>query len=231
MIGTIFEKLTDILLISFQNRRILKHLPKKMETIVDVGAHEGQMFISLNKFKTEFNKIIVFEPFKASFNKIMELNSNKIVGHNIAIGAKIETKNMKINKYNVTNTFAEPNENLIKFKIKNLLFNFRNESSYFANEVHNVATLDSYLDFEDGEYDLLKIDTEGYELDVLQGAKELFKQGKVKNIIIELHKKDTYKNYDPNDIDKFLKNFNFRLVKDFNIYFLGFKDSLYTRDS
>jgi len=231
MIGTIFEKLTDILLISFQNRRILKHLPKKMETIVDVGAHEGQMFISLNKFKTEFDKIIVFEPFKASFNKIMELNSNKIVGHNIAIGAKIETKNMKINKYNVTNTFAEPNENLIKFKIKNLLFNFRNESSYFANEVHNVATLDSYLDFEDGEYDLLKIDTEGYELDVLQGAKELFKQGKVKNIIIELHKKDTYKNYDPNDIDKFLKNFNFRLVKDFNIYFLGFKDSLYTRDS
>lgn len=231
MIGTIFEKLTDILLISFQNRRILKYLPKKMETIVDVGAHEGQMFISLNKFKTEFDKIIVFEPFKASFNKIMELNSNKIVGHNIAIGAKIETKNMKINKYNVTNTFAEPNENLIKFKIKNLLFNFRNESSYFANEVHNVATLDSYLDFEDGVYDLLKIDTEGYELDVLQGAKELFKQGKVKNIIIELHKKDTYKNYDPDDIDKFLKNFNFRLVKDFNIYFLGFKDSLYTRDS
>tara|TARA_Y100000385_G_scaffold206139_1_gene213625 strand:- start:357 stop:1052 length:696 start_codon:yes stop_codon:yes gene_type:complete len=231
MIGTIFEKLTDILLISFQNRRILKYLPKKMETIVDVGAHEGQMFISLNKFKTEFDKIIVFEPFKASFNKIMELNSNKIVGHNIAIGSKIETKNMKINKYNVTNTFAEPNENLIKFKIKNLLFNFRNESSYFANEVHNVATLDSYLDFEDCEYDLLKIDTEGYELDVLQGAKELFKQGKVKNIIIELHKKDTYKNYDPNDIDKFLKNFNFRLVKDFNIYFLGFKDSLYTRDS
>tara|TARA_Y100000389_G_scaffold202603_1_gene248376 strand:+ start:464 stop:1072 length:609 start_codon:yes stop_codon:yes gene_type:complete len=202
-----------------------------METIVDVGAHEGQMFISLNKFKTEFDKIIVFEPFKASFNKIMELNSNKIVGHNIAIGSKIETKNMKINKYNVTNTFAEPNENLIKFKIKNLLFNFRNESSYFANEVHNVATLDSYLDFEDGVYDLLKIDTEGYELDVLQGAKELFKQGKVKNIIIELHKKDTYKNYDPDDIDKFLKNFNFRLVKDFNIYFLGFKDSLYTRDS
>ena len=53
---------------------------------------------------------------------------------------------------------------------------------------------------------------------------------KIKNILIELHKKDTYENYDPNDIDEFLKDFNFRLVKDFNIYFLGFKDSLYSRD-
>ena len=62
-----YLKLTEILLISFQNRRILKHLPQKLDTIIDVGAHEGQMFISLNKFKTEFNKIIVFEPFKESF--------------------------------------------------------------------------------------------------------------------------------------------------------------------
>ena len=121
MVSAIFEKLTEILLISFQNRRILKHLPQKMDTIIDVGAHEGQMFISLNKFKTEFNKIIVFEPFKESFRKIIELNSNKIVAHNIAVGAKIDTKKMKINKYNVTNTFAEPNEKLLKFKIKNLL--------------------------------------------------------------------------------------------------------------
>ena len=201
-----------------------------MDTIIDVGAHEGQMFISLNKFKTEFNKIIVFEPFKESFRKIIELNSNKIVAHNIAVGAKIDTKKMKINKYNVTNTFAEPNEKLLKFKIKNLLFNSTSESSYFNEEVHNIVTLDSYLELEDGQFDLLKIDTEGYELEVLHGAKELFKQGKIKNILIELHKKDTYENYDPNDIDEFLKDFNFRLVKDFNIYFLGFKDSLYSRD-
>ena len=51
---------------------------------------------------------------------------------------------MKINKYNVTNTFAEPNEKLLKFKIKNLLFNSTSESSYF-NEVHNIVTLDSLL--------------------------------------------------------------------------------------
>ena len=29
MVSAIFEKLTEILLISFQNRRILKHLPQK----------------------------------------------------------------------------------------------------------------------------------------------------------------------------------------------------------
>ena len=88
MVSAIFEKLTEILLISFQNRRILKHLPQKMDTIIDVGAHEGQMFISLNKFKTEFNKIIVFEPFKESFRTILELISNKMVAHNFAVGAK-----------------------------------------------------------------------------------------------------------------------------------------------
>ena len=231
MFSKVFEKLTDALLISFQNRRILKYLPRKMGTIIDVGAHEGQMFISLNKFKIDFNKIIVFEPFEESFSKIMKFNSNKIVGHNIALGSKIETRNLKINKYNVTNTFAENNKKLIKFRIKNFLFNSRNKSSYFMEEVHNIATLDSYLDLENGDYDLLKIDTEGYELEVLKGAKKVLTQGRVKNIIIELHKKDTYKNYNPNDIDKFLTDCNFKLVKDFNIYLLGFKDSLYTMNS
>ena len=125
--------------------------------------------------------------------KIIELNSNKIVAHNIAVGAKIDTKKMKINKYNVTNTFAEPNEKLLKFKIKNLLFNSTSESSYFNEEVHNIVTLDSYLELEDGQFDLLKIDTEGYELEVLHGAKSFLSKGKL-NILIELHKKDTYEN-------------------------------------
>lgn len=61
--------------------------------------------------------------------------------------------------------------------------------------------------------DLLKIDTQGNELNVLKGSKKLLKN--VKFIKLELMLYDYYeKNYFFSDIELFLKKFNFKI---FNI--------------
>ena len=108
--------------------------------------------------------------------------------------------------------------------------NLNNSFLKFCEEKeYEINTLDFYLrDFTD-DVDLLKIDTEGFELEVLKGVEDTLKKGKVKNIVLEKHKKGTYANYDPERIDKFLSSHNYRLVKNFNVLIFGFKDCLYTK--
>jgi hypothetical protein len=61
--------------------------------------------------------------------------------------------------------------------------------------------------------DLLKIDTQGNELNVLKGSKKLLKN--IKFIKLELMLYDYYeKSYSISDIELFLKKFNFKI---FNI--------------
>ena len=58
--------------------------------------------------------------------------------------------------------------------------------------------------------DLLKIDTQGNELNVLKGSKKLFKN--VKFIKLELMLYDYYeKSYFFSDIESFLKKFDFKI--------------------
>jgi hypothetical protein len=55
-----------------------------------------------------------------------------------------------------------------------------------ATEQINLTTLDDYLrDWQDAAVDLLKIDTEGHELAVLRGARDLLARGRVRSLFIE----------------------------------------------
>ena len=75
---------------------------------------------------------------------------------------------------------------------------------------------------------MLKIDTEGHEAEVLQGAKKLLKKN-VKYILIEFHFSKIYKNYNKNKIEKILKKNNFYLIKKFKFPFLTFEDRIYKK--
>ena len=76
---------------------------------------------------------------------------------------------------------------------------------------------------------MLKIDTEGHELEVLSGAKNLLKKD-IRYILIEFHFSKMYKNYNRNKIEKILKNNSFILVKKFKLPFLTFEDRIYKKD-
>ena len=74
--------------------------------------------------------------------------------------------------------------------------------------------------------DLIKIDTEGHELKVLEGAGDFLKRC-VKYIIIEFHNSNIFINYDPLKIEKFLKKNNFTLKKSFKFPFTTWEDRIY----
>ena len=75
--------------------------------------------------------------------------------------------------------------------------------------------------------DLLKIDTEGHELEVLKsGIKTL---SKVKFILIEFRLNDMYLNYSSIKIHNFLKQNNFKLLKKFKFPFITMEDRIYKK--
>ena len=79
-------------------------------------------------------------------------------------------------------------------------------------------TLDSYFENNDRTIDFLKIDTQGTELSILKGAKNLLEQMRINIIKLEVTTIPVYKSQALfSEIDLFLKNLNYSLV-DFITY-------------
>ena len=74
----------------------------------------------------------------------------------------------------------------------------------------------------------LKIDVEGFELNVLKGAKKTLSK-KVKYILIERHFFQLYKNNSTEKVHLFLKRNNFKFLKKFTFPLLYFQDNLYEK--
>ena len=78
--------------------------------------------------------------------------------------------------------------------------------------------------------DLLKIDTEGHELQVLKGV-GLFLKKNVNYMLIEIHNSDIFLNYDSKKIHNYLKKNQFTLRKVFKFPFTTLEDRIYQNEN
>jgi len=199
-----------------------------IKTIFDVGAHKGEFLQSIKKIKS-FEKIYSFEPQKKIYQYLNLLSvENKIFCFNLALGSNNEIRNLKINKKSSTSTFSKINNLSLWYKFKSFIVDGSTKSSFINEEKVNVMKLDDFCnDHKIFNIDLLKIDTEGHEREVLKGALNLIKKKKIKYIILEFHLSKMYKNYSTKDLENFLDNSNFRLLKKYKFPFLSFEDRIY----
>ena len=75
--------------------------------------------------------------------------------------------------------------------------------------------------------DLVKIDTEGHELQVLKGMNKSLK--KITHILVEIHNDKIYQNYNPKKVHNFLIRNNYELKDKFRFPFTTWEDRIYTR--
>tara|TARA_B100000989_G_scaffold214774_1_gene163336 strand:- start:4459 stop:5154 length:696 start_codon:yes stop_codon:yes gene_type:complete len=223
----IVEKILLFLEKNIHQKRISNFLQERsIKTIIDVGAHKGEFAENALKIRS-VNKIIAFEPQKKIFEILRnKFADNKIITlNNYALSGKVEKKIMKINKMSATSTLnQEINDDSLYFKFKSFLLHQKN--SIISEEEINATTFDIF--FEDTTFDkstLLKIDTEGYELHVLNGSNK--KINEVKFILIENQFSNMYKNVNFKDCHDFLIKKNFRLLKKFRFPTLHYEDRLY----
>ena len=207
---------------------MLKSLKKlNINYIFDVGSHRGESidyFIKLKNLK----KIQSFEPQKDNFLVLKKKykNNSKVILNQIALSQNENYKDFYINDLSSTSTFSRLNKKSLWLKIKNKILNKKNP---IINKIKiRSLTIDKFIKQKKIEkIDLLKIDTEGHELEVLKGALKTIKEHKVKFILIELHFSKMYQNYSKKKIESFLAKNNFFLLKKFKFPFLTFVDNLY----
>jgi len=226
---TIITFLIDFIDKYYHQKKIFNFLKDfNIKIIFDVGAHKGEFLKVIKKIKN-YKKIYSFEPQKKIYKNLNILAvENKIFCLNLALGKNNETKNLKINKKSSTSTFSEINNLSLWYKIKSFIVSGSNKSSFICEEQVDVITLDDFCNnHKISDIDLLKIDTEGHEKEVLEGASNLIKEKKIKYILLEFHLSKMYKNYCIEDLEKFLDNYNFKLLKKYKFPFLSFEDRIY----
>ncbi|PHS68080.1 MAG: hypothetical protein COB12_02360 [Flavobacterium sp.] len=158
----------------FEYSEIFEDLSKSINCFLDIGANIG--YYSLIASKTNRNiKIFAFEPAKGPkhyLNKNIELNNfqNNIKPVDIALSNKegiidfyeVESKKYKNLKYNLS---GEHNAGT------------KTKSRNFVKKQVKTTTLSNFIKHNKIEnIDIIKIDTEGTEVDILKSGKNEIKQ-------------------------------------------------------
>ena len=219
----------------FHKRKILKVLKglldKSNKVIFDVGGHNGE---SIKFFYKHFKpcKIYTFEPLGKNFLKLKKNTkniSNKIKNFNIALGDKKEKRVIKEMIETSSSTFNSINENSNYFRKKKFFLGVKkNEKMFVEKNVIIEKGVDLIKKFKINKIDLLKIDTEGYEFNVIKGFERNIK--KIDLILFEHHydlmirKKYTFR-----DINRYLINEGFQLKYKFKMPLRKTFEYIYTK--
>jgi len=202
---------------------LIKNIYLNKPIIFDVGAYTGS---TLKLFYRLYPNglFYCFEPNLNSFRKLKEIKNKKIKIFKLALGNNNKTTRINTNPIDMTNTLAMLNKNSFYLTLKNLIIG--NQKNKIKKENVNLVKLDSFCKKKNIKtIDILKIDTEGFELDVLFGAKKIIKS--VKYLIIEIQKNDMYESYSSKKIKDYLKKNNFKKIKSFSFPFMFFEDCVY----
>ena len=186
------------------NQIILKEIKNPNPIFLDIGAGEAE---SINRFKNilPYSIIHSFEPIEERIQIIKSWlqtfpHNNNITLNHCAMGDKIEEKTFYVNGKTKASSFLKLNKT--------------NKIDFLKKEIKiNVNTIDNYVKQNNIKHiDYLKIDTQGYEEEVLKGSIETLKLGIVKYIEIELILSDYYeKTTNFYDMEKILLPLNYRI--------------------
>ena len=177
-------------------RQCLKTLIQKKEkpTILDVGANQGdwsKLALSINPTA----QIFAFEPQKKIFKKLEAIQG--IHAFNLGCGSKIERLPI----------YSRPTISTHSSLCKEVLSNL---DEVIDQEEVEMTTIDEFIDKQKLEkIDLLKIDVEGFELEVLKGAKNAINRGIIEAIQFEFNTMNIYKRVFFKDFYAYLPHYTF----------------------
>jgi FkbM family methyltransferase len=191
-------------------------------TVFDVGANSGQ---TVANFRASFRhpRIHCFEPGTRAFSFLQKhtLGIPNLTLNNIALGSSIEEKTL----LEMEDARADMNSFLEPGPDSGVQVLQRNKVS--------VSTVDDYCKQKSiTRIDVLKSDTQGFDLEVLRGAERMIREGRVRLVYIELNFCKMYENLPPVDlILQFMRDHDFELVSFYKMNYVnnraGWNDALF----
>lgn len=178
-----------------------------LSVVFDVGSHLGQTALHFRK-SFPFASIHCFEPSDENFAKLKANTKGRRLIHinQFALGSVRTSVTMQTGPSDQTHQVI------------------RNYKKTAANEemaIVRMETIDSYMKDEGvSNIDLLKIDVEGYELEVLERAKDALEKGRVKAVLAEC-------DFDPKDTQHTYFNDLWDHLRSQNFSFFGLYDAIH----
>ena len=164
--------------------KMMEHF--NINTLFDVGANIGQYAFKMRSIGYQ-KKIISFEPLKSAFEGLKKaaLNDPNWLVNNYALGDEDTTSTINI----ANNSYSSSILNMLPAHLSSAP-----ESKYVATEEIEIKKIDSIFSTfcAKEESVMMKIDTQGYEKNVLEGATESLH--KIKIIQLEMSIAPLYEN-------------------------------------
>ena len=184
--------------------------------IFDVGASDGR---TIRKFRAVFphSTIHAFEP--GAFFRELETNvarANDIHLDNFALGARPETREFS----EITSEWGPGQSSFLEL----------DEDGYgtvISRTPVKICTIDDYCQTHKiDRIDVLKTDTQGFDLEVLKGAAGMFAKNAVRFVLVEINFNRWYKGQaQPDELFRFLYDRGFGLISFYNsVYARGFAE-------
>lgn len=187
---------------------------ERVDCVIDAGANVGQFGVDIRRCGYK-GAIHSFEPSKSSYERLLKVSDRDDLWsvHNFGLGAQEAFLPLHLT------------ENAgLSSSIKEQLRRDDIPSAYVktvGDEIVSIKRIDSLEYFEDFKRVFLKIDTQGYEYEVLLGAESMFP--KITSALIETSFVETYLDHKTIDeIIKLMQSKNFSLADFFpHSYFDG----------
>ena len=204
-------------------------MKQTIDIVIDVGAHKGEYLKKIRKIKP--SKIYAFEPQKKIFQQLKE-NTRKfkeVKIFNYACNDKDIKQTFFINSLTSTSSLLKPNESNWWIKFKKFLL--QKNSLIETIEVIKTKPLDSIIfkELDPNAKILIKIDTEGNELNVLRGSKKILQRRNVSFIQVEVAKNEIYESNNSEKLEAFLNKQGYFKCKSFLYPMLNFSDDIYRK--
>jgi FkbM family methyltransferase len=167
--------------------------------VVDVGANKGAYAARVSEINPQV-RVLAFEPHPLTFKALQESVPDNVKTFNKAVGAA----EGELELFDYCDADGSEHASIYKDVIESI--HGRKSLSHTVE----MVTLDAILKAENiARVDLLKIDTEGNELDVLRGAIEHISGGKIDVIHFEFNEMSVISRTFFKDIWDFLDGYDF----------------------
>ena len=169
--------------------------------VFDIGANVGQF---LTEVRRDFPQAVVhaFEPSPEVFQTLRRAAAKmpNVTLNQVAMGARCEERILLEHSDSVASSLLAPGPDAWGESLRKTLVPVETVDAYCAK--HEIRTID-----------LLKIDAQGYDLEVLRGAADMLSCGSIQLVLVELTFRPIYQGMaEPGEIYHHLRDRGFRLV-------------------
>jgi FkbM family methyltransferase len=197
----------------FRDIRILNEKwNSSVRTFFDVGANDGSTALKAQKQFPQA-RIFAFEPHPETFLRLKDatMHYSAIDPVQAALGAEAGDQVMHVYDISAINSLV-PNA---RYAVR-----FGKHSS--SSKVIKCTTVDLFCGERNiNKIDVLKIDTEGFDLEVLKGAPAMLKRGAISFVYFEFNDIQPDENSAGGalaPIDEFLRRYQYRFITSYNDY-------------